>query len=606
MPARGVERWLTQRLSHRLGVGARGGDGVCAGVDFLTPALAGRRCSLDRDADDPWSPDRLAWPLLDGHRRRRSARPWCATLAPHLGGGDPADEPSSARPSLRRRAPPGRPVLLVRRRSARPAHRLARGPRHRRRRRSARRRPALAGRAVAAPARVVDAPPPDERHARRMRAAARGRRPTSTCPTRLSLFGHTRLPATQLALLSALGELREVHLWLPQASAVALGRAGRGRRQGRCRAPTTRPPTVVGHRCWPRSAATRASCSARSATCAEQPSRHRRRRAATRCSAGCSRTFAPTAPPGHGARRARRATTTGVQVHACHGAARQVDVLREVLRRPARRTTRPSSRATSWSCAPTSRPTRRSSPRPSAWPSRRRGAGTRATSSASASPTARSAPTNPLLALAAQLVELVRRPDDREPGARPRRRRPVRARFGLDDEELERITRWVDAAGIRWGLDAAAPRRLRPRPARRRTPGAGLDRLLLGAAMAGYDTATSRRTLPLDDVERRRPRPGRPLRRARRAAARLHRPAPSARTTVTDWTSALGEARPPADRRPRRPRPGRSAQFDRELAAHRRRRRRRGHDAAAGRRTRPAAAAARAVGPPGPTSAPAR
>ena len=37
VPARGVERWLTQRLSHRLGVGARGGVGVCAGVDFVTP-----------------------------------------------------------------------------------------------------------------------------------------------------------------------------------------------------------------------------------------------------------------------------------------------------------------------------------------------------------------------------------------------------------------------------------------------------------------------------------------------------------------------------------------------------------------------------------------
>ena len=37
VPARGVERWLTQRLSHRLGAGARGGDGVCAGVRFLSP-----------------------------------------------------------------------------------------------------------------------------------------------------------------------------------------------------------------------------------------------------------------------------------------------------------------------------------------------------------------------------------------------------------------------------------------------------------------------------------------------------------------------------------------------------------------------------------------
>ena len=41
-PAKGVERWLAQRLSHRLGATPSGpgearSDGVCAGVRFLTP-----------------------------------------------------------------------------------------------------------------------------------------------------------------------------------------------------------------------------------------------------------------------------------------------------------------------------------------------------------------------------------------------------------------------------------------------------------------------------------------------------------------------------------------------------------------------------------------
>ena len=31
VPAKGVERWLSQRLSHRLGVAPERGDGVCAG-----------------------------------------------------------------------------------------------------------------------------------------------------------------------------------------------------------------------------------------------------------------------------------------------------------------------------------------------------------------------------------------------------------------------------------------------------------------------------------------------------------------------------------------------------------------------------------------------
>ena len=37
VPARGVERWLSQRLSHRLGPSEGGADGVCAGVDFRSP-----------------------------------------------------------------------------------------------------------------------------------------------------------------------------------------------------------------------------------------------------------------------------------------------------------------------------------------------------------------------------------------------------------------------------------------------------------------------------------------------------------------------------------------------------------------------------------------
>ena len=55
VPAKGVERWLGQRLSHHLGAGVRGGDGVCAGVRFLQPGSLVAML-LDRDRDDPWHP----------------------------------------------------------------------------------------------------------------------------------------------------------------------------------------------------------------------------------------------------------------------------------------------------------------------------------------------------------------------------------------------------------------------------------------------------------------------------------------------------------------------------------------------------------------------
>ncbi len=90
VPARGVERWLSQRLSHRLGAGPAGGDGVCAGVEFLSPRSL-VSLLLERERDDVWDPDRLVWPLLetiDAHLDE----PWCATLAAHLGHGQEGDD----------------------------------------------------------------------------------------------------------------------------------------------------------------------------------------------------------------------------------------------------------------------------------------------------------------------------------------------------------------------------------------------------------------------------------------------------------------------------------------------------------------------------------
>jgi hypothetical protein len=55
----------------------------------------------------------------------------------------------------------------------------------------------------------VDAPPPDLRHAdtvRRLREGGDG----LPLPGRLSLFGHTRLPVTEVALLEALAEGKPV------------------------------------------------------------------------------------------------------------------------------------------------------------------------------------------------------------------------------------------------------------------------------------------------------------------------------------------------------------------------------------------------------------
>jgi len=99
VPTRGVERWLTQRLSGRLGTSAGRQDGVCANVDFPFPGrLIGGAIAaasgFEADAD-PWLPDRAVWPLLD-LLDECLTDPWLATVAGHLGAGA-AGEPRRSR-----------------------------------------------------------------------------------------------------------------------------------------------------------------------------------------------------------------------------------------------------------------------------------------------------------------------------------------------------------------------------------------------------------------------------------------------------------------------------------------------------------------------------
>ena len=80
-------------------------------------------------------------------------------------------------------------------------------------------------------------------------------------------------------------------------------------------------------------------------------------------------------------------------------------------------------------------------------------------------------------------------------------REPVRRRFHFDDDDLMRIEEWVVGTGVRWGLDAGhrAPFKLDQLDAN--TWHAGLDRALLGVAMAEEGQRLFGGALPLDDME---------------------------------------------------------------------------------------------------------
>ncbi len=84
VPARGVERWLAQQLSHSLGSMA-GDDGVCAGLQVMAPQSF-ISLLLGRDRDDPWQADLLVWPTLEAIGDLAGS-PHFDALTHHPGGG---------------------------------------------------------------------------------------------------------------------------------------------------------------------------------------------------------------------------------------------------------------------------------------------------------------------------------------------------------------------------------------------------------------------------------------------------------------------------------------------------------------------------------------
>ena len=108
--------------------------------------------------------------------------------------------------------------------------------------------------------------------------------------------------------------------------------------------------------------------------------------------------------------------------------------------------------------------------------------------------------TNQLLGVAAQLLTLAGGRATASAVLNVAQAPPVRTQFGFTDDDLDAITDWVRESGVRWGLDQIEPRTLRPgriRPqhvAFRYRPGAGRRRDVRGFAGLGrHHTSTGRR-----------------------------------------------------------------------------------------------------------------
>ena len=218
VPTRGVERWLTQRLSHRLGATPGERDGVAANIEFPFPgvliasamrAAAGGAAGPVAGAD-PWSPERSVWPLLqlvDEHLDDPLMRP----LAAHLRASSPAPPDGTPRrfTSVRHLAD-----LFDQYAVHRPGM-LAAWGRHDEGTLTSARPEDMAWQAELwrLLRRRLVVPSPAERFesAPRRIEAEPG---LVDLPQRVSLFGLTRLPSSHLNVLKAIAVHRDVHLFL--------------------------------------------------------------------------------------------------------------------------------------------------------------------------------------------------------------------------------------------------------------------------------------------------------------------------------------------------------------------------------------------------------
>lgn len=524
VPAKGVERWLAQRLSHRLGAGPRGGDGVCAGVRFMSPhSLHALLTGIRSPADDPWHPDRSAWALL-GVLQDSLGEDWCRPLAVHLGHESATPDLDAERRAARRSRrwsvahrlagliasyADQRPALLTAW-AAGEEESLAPDLRW---------QPELYRRLVAAVAARDGEPAPDVRHRDLVRSLLRDDADVpglarAGLPARLSLFGYTRLSVTQIELLAALAHRREVHLWLPLASPALWDDV-------RAHLPADHRPVprvedasadLVEHRLLAslgrdtRELPRVLSPLLDDAVDHVVPAPRGTRDATTRLQWLQDDIRADREPAA--AERAARVPETAdssIQVHACHGAARQVEVLREVLTGLLEDDPTLEPRDIIVLCpdvdtfaplvqAAFGLPEVAEAAEGGGHPGHR----LRVTL-ADRAPTT----TNPLLDLAVRLLDLSRARLTTTEVLDLLDTDVVRRRFAFSEEELDRLARWIGDVGIRWGLDAEhrAPFAMAGVP--ENTWRAGTDRLLAGVALGEHDVHGDHgfdATLPLDDV----------------------------------------------------------------------------------------------------------
>lgn len=457
VPGPGFQRWLSQQWALA--------DGICAGIEFATLGGLHRRL----DADDPWRPERLVWPLQ--RLALTGDDPELADLRRHLAA---SREPYSACLRIARQFAGyavHRPAMLAAWADGQDVDPQG--------------RPlaengwqARLWRAAA----VELGESPVERHARLL--AGLRDAPAPGVPHRVAVVAPPQLDQLDLDLLDGLGRHHQVDLLVltPSPGRWPADGGSRPRREFR------RP---IGH---PLNDALGAVGDERAlllpAPAMTVPTEYPETLLGW-LQAGLAADRLAAVPP------LLRTDDRSVQVHLSHGPHRQVEVLREVLAAElaADPGLEPREIAVITPDVDQLAPLVTAAFMLPAQAGDHPGHGFRVQLADRSV-----AQTNPLVGLLLQLLEL---PDSRFEAstlldlcAQP----AVAARFGFTEDRHDRLVELAERAGIRWGLSAAQRAGYGLGQFPQNTWLAGVQRMLLGVALPETDLVTARTVLPMDDI----------------------------------------------------------------------------------------------------------
>ncbi|HTU97596.1 MAG TPA: exodeoxyribonuclease V subunit gamma [Solirubrobacteraceae bacterium] len=574
VPTRGMERWLTQRMSSVLGARQGRADGICANVEFPTPHRlvtdAVAAASGIDPAEDPWLPERSVWPLLTVVQESLS-EPWLATLAAYLGAqtalastpaATPTPSTTTAAEDAMRPARQSRRLTTVRHLAGLFDHYSLHRPEM------------LAAWARGEDLDAVGAPLPTASQWqaelwRRLRARIGvpdlAERTGRACeriaddpdllelPSRVALFGLTRIPAGHLEIMRALASGRDLHLFLLHPSPALWDKVTQRdagapvvRRDG------DRTVTLASNRLlasWGRDSREMQLVLTAGAP-GTSDTHHASPRAPDtllgRIQQGIREDQAAPGVPLPGAPDARPLLAhedRSIVIHSCHGRARQVEVIRDAILHVLAEDPSLEPRDVIVMCpdietfAPLIQATFGAGETFSAGETSGDGAIDLRVRLADRS----LRQTNPVLGVVAQLLELAEQRLTASQLLDLADRGPVRRRFRLDDDDLTRLADWISQAGIRWGLDAAHRAPYKLDTLSNGTWQTGLERLLLGVTMTEDDQRLFAGVLPLDDVDSRAiDLAGRFTELVTRVGQAVR--ALSARQTLAAWAEAIAEA----------------------------------------------------------------